>query len=87
MFESDVERYLVDRCKAMGGEVRKVRWIGRHGAPDRRVMLNGVCFWVELKAPGERCKPHQIREHARMRKHGERVFVIDSLEGVDEVLK
>lgn len=110
--ESTIEQYLVERVKALGGEVRKVKWIGRNGAPDRIVMLPAqtfkkwdgetlrpgqVCYaddstrpgrtiWVELKAPGEKCRPHQIREHERMRRMGQRVEVVDSFEGVDEVL-
>ena len=117
MRERDVEQYLVEQVKAKGGEVRKVKWIGRNGAPDRIVMLPGfrlhheaennpevadylqkvqqiiakeiglgVTIWVELKAPGEKCRPHQIREHERMRRMGQRVEVVDSFEGVDEVL-
>jgi hypothetical protein len=107
MRESTVEQYLVDRVKALGGEVRKVRWIGRNGAPDRLVMLPmRMCsqtlanklklplpvqhlpatIWVELKAPGEKCKPHQVREHERMRRMGQRVEVVDSFERVDELL-
>ena len=39
MKESIIERYLVLRVKSLGGEVRKVKWIGRRGAPDRLVML------------------------------------------------
>lgn len=39
MRERDIEKYLVERVKALGGEVRKVQWIGRRGAPDRLVML------------------------------------------------
>ena len=39
MRESVIEKYLVQRVKALGGEVRKVNWIGRRGAPDRLVML------------------------------------------------
>lgn len=39
MRESDIEKYLVKRVKALGGEIRKVAWIGREGAPDRLVML------------------------------------------------
>ena len=39
ILERDIERYLVGRVKALGGEVRKVMWIGRAGAPDRLVML------------------------------------------------
>lgn len=99
--ESDIEKYLVKQVKAAGGEVRKVQWIGRRGAPDRLVMLpavktkiNGIyemcsspkTIWVELKAPGKKAEPHQLREHERMRKMGQRVVVIDSLAGVDEIL-
>ncbi len=86
MRESQIETYLVQRVKALGGEVRKVRWIGRNGAPDRLVMLPGRTVWIELKAPGEKVKPHQQREHERMRRMGQTVVVVDSLEGVDGVL-
>lgn len=86
MRERDVEQYLVEQVKAKGGEVRKVKWIGRNGAPDRIAMLPYRTVWVELKAPGEKCRPHQIREHERMRRMGQRVEVVDSFEGVDEVL-
>ena len=86
MREVTIEQYLVEQVNALGGEVRKVRWIGRNGAPDRIVMLPNRTLWVETKAPGERCRPHQIREHERMRKMGQRVEVVDSIDGVDKVL-
>lgn len=85
MRERTIERYLVEQVKVKGGEVRKVRWIGRNGAPDRIVMLPGRTIWVELKAPGERCRPHQIREHERMRRMGQRVEVVDSFEDVEKL--
>lgn len=85
--ENDIEQYLVKQVKALGGEVRKVRWVGRHGAPDRLVMLPGRALWVELKAPGQKPRPHQLREHARIRAMGQRVEVVDSFDGVDEVLR
>lgn len=96
--ESTIEKHLVARVKALGGEVRKVKWLGRDGAPDRLVMLpRALAFrigqarldptiWVELKAPGKKPEPHQAREHARMRRMGQRVVVIDSIEGVEELL-
>jgi hypothetical protein len=76
----------------MGGEVRKVQWIGRRGAPDRLVMLPEVrindpaaalppvSVWVELKAPGRSRPSPPAREHERMRRMGQRVEVIDSIE-------
>ena len=94
--ESDIEKYLVKRVKDLGGECRKIQWIGRSGAPDRLVMLplswcadigSTTSFWVELKAPGKKAEPHQLREHERMRKMGQRVVVIDSLAGVEDLLK
>jgi hypothetical protein len=86
MRETTIERYLVEQVEALGGEVRKLKWIGRHGAPDRLVMLPGKTLWVELKAPGEKARPHQAREHERMRKMGQRVEIVDSRERVDEAL-
>lgn len=86
MRESDIERYLVKRVKARGGEVRKLRWIGRRGAPDRLVLMPKRTLWIELKAPGERPTAGQLREHARMRRMGQQVEVIDSLEGVEVLI-
>jgi hypothetical protein len=96
--ESEIEKHLVKRVKELGGEVRKVSWIGRRGAPDRLVMLPEVrgrfdweniraqTIWVELKATGKKAEPHQLREHARMRAMGQSVVVIDSIDGVEELL-
>lgn len=102
MRESDIERHLVQRVKDNGGEIRKVKWIGRRAAPDRYVMLPQVvdtrgrvacpprCIWIEVKRPGKlRTFPAdgheraQYREHERLRGYGQRVEVIDSIEGVE----
>lgn len=92
MRESEIEKHLVRRVKEAGGEIRKVKWIGRRGAPDRFVMIpereehpyqNPCSFWVELKAPGKKLEPHQEREIGRMRDCGIPVFVVDSIEGVE----
>lgn len=104
--ESDIERYLVKRVKDLGGEVRKVKFIGHDGAPDRLVMLPGIVkdhrgvvvtdrtIWIELKTPGGKAtfpknahERRQQREHKRLRDMGQRVEVVDSIEGVEEVLR
>jgi hypothetical protein len=83
--ERDVERHLVKGVKELGGEVRKVSWVNRRGAPDRVIFLRGT-HWVELKAPGEKPRPEQLREHKRMGDQEAYVYVLDSLERVDEFL-
>jgi hypothetical protein len=80
MLERDIEDYLTKRVKAMGGEVRKVQWIGRNSAPDRLVMLPvwepspgnryARTFWVELKNPKTVVTfPADARERAQHREH------------------
>ena len=81
MRERDIEAHLVRRVKALGGEVRKVQWVGRASAPDRVVMLppqhwdatewfRHSTVWVELKSP-ETIKtfPADARERAQVREH------------------
>lgn len=79
--ESKLERYLVKRVKALKGENRKVKWIGRIGAPDRLIWLPAWerPVWIELKAPGKQLAAHQKREHTRLRKMGLKVCKIDNL--------
>lgn len=83
--ESDVEKYLTKRIKELKGESRKVKWIGRSHAPDRVVFFKGVWF-IELKRPRAKARDAQIREHSRMRQHGAAVFVINTIEQVDEFI-
>ncbi len=86
--ESSIERHLVVLASGNGWLTRKVRWIGRYGAPDRLLISpDGRVIWVELKAPGKTPGPVQCREHTRLRNYGQDVRVIDSLEGVEALFK
>lgn len=80
--ERHIEARLVKRVTELGGEVRKVKWIGRNGAPDRLVMLpqtwdgcltpnrDHATIWVEMKAPGGLAKfPKNAHERAQHREH------------------
>lgn len=97
--ERIVEQHLVKRVKELGGEVRKIQWVGRRGAPDRLVMLPPyfqrmfMTIWVELKNPetirtfpANAHERQQAREHERMRRMGQRVAVIGTIEQVEELL-
>lgn len=90
MLESTVETALVERIKALGGDTRKVKWLCRNGAPDRLVMLPfslkgpAKTIWVELKAPGKKPRPNQVREHESLRALGQTVLVINTIELVDK---
>lgn len=85
MKERDIESYLHARVEALGGTHRRVKWLGRAGAPDDRIMLAvwPGCCWVECKRPGQKPTAAQAREHERMRALGEKVYVVASIEDVD----
>ncbi len=77
--ESQLERAFVAYITKTGGEVRKVKWIGRNGAPDRVVLYpDGEQCWVELKTKAGPLRPGQLREHARLRDMGQVVHVVRS---------
>lgn len=85
--ESALEKQLLAKVKGLKGETRKVRWIGRNGAPDRLVMLPHKVFFLELKAPGKKPTAVQLREHERLRRFGLDVFVADTIEQIEELLR
>lgn len=85
MRESKIEKALVKRVKAEGGQIRKVTWPGRRGAPDRLVMMPGRNpVFVELKAPRGRLSKLQEREHEVLRNWFV-VHVVWSLDALNEV--
>lgn len=86
MRERDIEAYLVARCRRVGALCYK--WVspGHVGVPDRIcVFPDGRVVFVELKAPGRKPSPAQLREHARLREHKQTVVVVDSVESVDSL--
>ena len=69
------------------GEIRKVQWQGRVGAPDWLVMLWGGALFVETKAPGEVPRRSQIVEFRRIyRASGIPILVIDRAEDAIDII-
>ncbi|PHM39301.1 nuclease p44 [Xenorhabdus mauleonii] len=83
--EDVIEKHLVNEVKKAGGIAYKFVFPGRRGVPDRIVVLpKGRVVFVECKAPGEKPRPDQLREHERLRALGQKVVVLDSknMEGI-----
>ena len=87
MIEKDVERALVRAVKNMGGISPKFVSPGLDGVPDRIVLLPmGRIAFVELKSPGKKMRPLQIRRKKQLESLGFRVYCIDSTEQIGGVL-
>ncbi|WP_074013703.1 VRR-NUC domain-containing protein [Candidatus Sodalis sp. SoCistrobi] len=77
--EKAIEQQLIRAVKAAGGIAYKFVSPGRLGVPDRLVVLpGGRVLFVECKAPGQKARPSQQREHNRLRALGCEVITLDS---------
>lgn len=92
MRERIVERYLREQVKRAGGEIKKLT--GRINDPDRLVIWpaktrygRAALVFVECKAPGEKPRPGQVRELARLDAMGCTALVCDSKEWVDRFVE
>jgi hypothetical protein len=88
MREKDIEQYLREEVKVLGGRAYKFVSPGNDGVPDRLVCLpGGRVEFVELKAPGKTPSKLQLLQHSRLEKLSIKVYVIDSKNGVDAFIR
>ncbi len=86
--EREIEEQLVKAVKAEGGICPKLICPGMNGMPDRLVLLPGCRIgFVEVKAPGKKPRPLQLRRHKQLRQLGFMVFVLDSPEQIPGIIK
>ena len=85
--ESYVERKLTTEAKKRGGLAVKFVSPGFDGVPDRLVLFpGGKVAFVELKAPGKKMRPLQVRRAGQLRMLGFRVYCIDRTDMIGGVL-
>lgn len=88
MREKVIEEYLRKQVKASGGKAYKFESPGNDGVPDRIVIFPGsLITFVELKAPGKKPRPLQVKQMRDLTNFGCRVMVIDSKEQVDQLIE
>lgn len=72
----------------MGGIALKFVSPGIAGVPDRIVLLpKAKIVFVELKAPGKKMRPLQIKRKRQLEELGFLVYCIDSFETIDDFIR
>lgn len=85
--EKYIEAKFCERVKGMGGIALKLLSTIT-GLPDRLCLLPGGClFFAELKSTKKTAQARQKLVHAQIRALGFEVYVIDTMEKAEEVLK
>ncbi|WP_125606754.1 VRR-NUC domain-containing protein [Lapidilactobacillus bayanensis] len=85
--EKDVEAYLKRKVTARGGLCMKFVSPGLSGVPDRIVVLDGQIVFVEMKKPGGRPRPLQVRIITLLRNQGCWVEVVDTKERAERLVE
>lgn len=83
--EGKVKDHLRKRIRALGGEVRFIKYIGRSNCPDTLVLLPHRQPLVETKAElvNGKLSGGQEREIRLLRSYGVEVLVLTTIEAID----
>lgn len=88
MEESKIEKRLKKEIELIGGKALKFVSPGMSGVPDRIILLpHGRIVFIELKAPGKKPRPIQIKRISELRNLGFDVRIIDSIDGVKDLIE
>ena len=78
----------MQKVKASGGMAIKLVSPSMNGLPDRLVLMpGGRCFFVELKAPGQKMRPLQLKRAEQLTALGFDVYCIDGTSQISEILR
>lgn len=87
MREKQIEQKLVQAVRKSGGMCLKFVSPNFDGMPDRVILLpGGKIAFAELKASGKKPRPLQIARHKALIKLGFRVYIVDSVEQIGEII-
>lgn len=88
MREKMIEQKLRDKVKQCGGKAVKFVSPGMNGMPDRLILIpGGRVVFVEVKAPGKKPTPLQEKRAQELREMGFSVYMVDSVEAVQQVVE
>lgn len=80
MLEKQIESEVCAYARRQGFEAYKFTSPSRSAVPDRLMIApSGRVFFIEFKRKGQKPTPAQVREHTRLTKMGQCVYVIDDV--------
>ena len=88
MREKTIERELIRAVRSCDGICPKLVSPGTDGMPDRMILMpGGKIGLVEVKAPGRKPRPLQVKRHRQLRELGFKVFVLDDTRQIPEIIR
>ena len=87
MDEKKIEHDLVSMVRKNNGVALKFVSPGCDGVPDRIVLFpGGKMAFIELKAPGKKMRPLQMRRKHQLERFGFSVYCIDDVKMIGGII-
>lgn len=87
MRENKIEKELVDEVKRLDGLCIKFISPSFNGVPDRIVLMHdGKLAFVEVKAPGKKPRPIQLKRIRQLKRLGFKCYVLDEPLDIKEII-
>ena len=84
--ERDIEKELIRMVKDHGGMALKFVSPGLSGVPDRLLLFpGGRVVFAEVKAPGKKLRPLQMKRKMQLESLGFKVYIVDDGVMIDEI--
>ena len=74
-----VQEPVTEFARSRGWRARRMAYLGRRNCPDSWFFKGGEVIVVEFKNLDDEPNIGQLREHARLREAGLKVYVIDNV--------
>ena len=86
--EKYIEQKLVEAVRRNGGRALKFVSPGCDGVPDRIILMpGGRIVFAEVKRPGGKMRPLQMRRKLQLESLGFRVYLVDGTEQIEKIMK
>ena len=79
MREADYQRKIIQALEADGWYVVKIIQTNRNGWPDLQALKDGVCVFIEVKAPNGKLSELQKYRHRQLIKKGFTVLTLTQI--------
>ena len=79
MRESECQRKIIQALEAAGWYVVKIIQTNRNGWPDLQALKDGVCVFIEVKAPNGKLSELQKYRHKQLIKQGFTVLTLTQI--------
>lgn len=88
MLEKEIEKQLVQQVQVLDGWCLKLTSPSVVGLPDRMILLpHGRVAFVEIKRPGQKPRPIQVRRIKQLQELGCTVYVLDDVKEIPKIIE